>query len=70
MTPATPTVLDARDLATRWQGLLELDAYQAEQFVEHFRRIGYLVPVNGNGVLRLTDLGREKAAAWVALGES
>jgi hypothetical protein len=62
---AAPTVLDARDLATRWEGLLELSAYDAAAFVAYWVETGVFEPAGANGDVRVSEWGRELLRALV-----
>jgi hypothetical protein len=56
------------ELATRWEVEHELDVYTATSFVTWWVERGFLEPVDGNGRVRVTELGRLKSEAWNALG--
>jgi hypothetical protein len=56
------------DLATRWERDLELDPYTAASFVSWFVQIGYLERVDGNGRVRVTELGRQRSHVWNGAG--
>jgi hypothetical protein len=49
------------ELAARWEYTLELDHYTAASFVAWFIEIGYLESADGNGRVRVSDLGRSKS---------
>ena len=52
------------DLAERWGWEPDLTQMVVHGFVE----CGYMESVDGNGRVRVTDLGRERSEAWIALG--
>ena len=55
--------IDTDELAARWEALLELSAYTATSFVNGFVERGVLERIDGNGRVRVTELGRELMGA-------
>lgn len=56
------------ELAARWERALDLDRFVATRFVSWWIERGLLESVDGNGRVRVTELGRRKSEAWNALG--
>ena len=68
ISPANVPTFATDELAARWERGLKLDSYTAMSFVSYWVERGLLESTDGNGRVRVTELGRQKSEAWNALG--